>query len=74
MRKLISLFFMVLAVTGCSRMHTTPLQPSAGHISAEPAASGAEIPDLVEQAPVVPEPGPAAPQERYTVVVNEVPV
>ena len=65
---------MLLVLCGCSAMGTPPLPPSPGHITAEPEVAGAEIPALVEEAPVVPEPGPAATQERYTVVVNEVPV
>lgn len=65
---------MLLVLCGCSAMGTPPLPPSTGHIAVEPAVAGAEIPALVEEAPVVPEPGPATPQERYTVVVNEVPV
>jgi general secretion pathway protein D len=50
------------------------LEPSAGHISATDRVSQDDIPELVQQAPVLPEPEPPAEQEKYTVVVNEVAV
>jgi len=50
--------------------------PSKGHIVAEeaPLPEAAAIPKLVEEVAVLPEPTPVDPSERYTVVVNEVPV
>lgn len=51
-----------------------PLEPSIGHIPADPAISPTNIPDLVEQTPVLPEPEPPIQFAKYTVVVNEVPV
>ncbi|MEX2517470.1 MAG: secretin N-terminal domain-containing protein [Gammaproteobacteria bacterium] len=65
----------LLLASGCAEIEPKPFEPSRGHIqsdeSAEPAAN---IPALVQQAPILPEPSPPAPTERYTVVVNEVPV
>ncbi|MEX0951529.1 MAG: type II and III secretion system protein, partial [Gammaproteobacteria bacterium] len=65
----------MLLASGCAEIEPKPFEPSRGHIqsdeSAEPAAN---IPALVQQAPILPEPSPPAPTERYTVVVNEVPV
>lgn len=61
-------------LAGCAEMLPQPLEPSAGHISVEPEATAAAIPDLVQQTPVLPEPEPGVEMEKYTVVVNEVPV
>ncbi|MCI0400440.1 MAG: secretin N-terminal domain-containing protein, partial [Gammaproteobacteria bacterium] len=51
-----------------------PFEPSAGHLKAEKVAPAGEIPQVVQQAPFVPAPEPAPDLERYTVVVNQVPV
>lgn len=62
---------------GCAEMEPKPFEPSEGHIQSETTAAEADegtIPDVVTQAPVLPEPEPAKPLEKYTVVVNEVPV
>lgn len=68
---------LALVVAGCSQLVPEPYPTSQGHIVAGPApGAGSEgIPPLVEQAaPALPEPAVAEPQEKYTVVVNEVPV
>lgn len=60
---------------GCAEIEPVPFEPSSGHLNAdESPPMDSSIPDLVEQVPVLPEPTPTAPVERYTVVVNEVPV
>ena len=73
----------VALVTACAQLEPEPFEPSSGHIQAAPTPTTnqqstgtavAEIPALVDSAPVLPEPAKAEPQERYTVVVNEVPV
>ena len=73
----------VALVTACAQFEPEPFEPSSGHIQAAPTPTTnqqsngtavAEIPALVDSAPVLPEPAKAEPQERYTVVVNEVPV
>ena len=70
------LFALALFIMGCSEIEPIPFEPSEGHIStdASPAAEKADIPELVENVPVLPEPGEPEQVERYTVVVNEVPV
>jgi general secretion pathway protein D len=67
---------LALCIFGCAQIVPEPYDTSQGHIAAEPAPAGKqEIPPLVEQtAPALPEPTTAEPQEKYTVVVNEVPV
>ncbi len=75
MFKKTTLFILMLSVTACAQIEPTPFEPSSGHIIKEEAPPiDASIPKLVEQVPLLPEPTLAAPVERYTVVVNEVPV
>ena len=75
MRKFILICSLALLsfLTACSEIEPKPFVPSTGHINAEVQPTG-EIPELVTQAPVLPAPAPAAELEKYTVVVNEVPV
>lgn len=61
-------------IAGCSQMLPQPLEPSSGHIPVDAPAETTNIPDLVQQTTVLPEPEPPTPQAKYTVVVNEVPV
>ena len=65
-----------LFLFGCAQMAPQPYEPSSGHISADQQPPVDEqIPALVGQTlPELPEPQPQAEQEKYTVVVNEVPV
>jgi general secretion pathway protein D len=63
-----------LLVFGCAQLAPEPPATSSGHLDTQPIP-GDQPPPLVQQAaPVLPEPAPAEEQERYTVVVNEVPV
>ena len=64
---------MLLFLTACTEIEPKPFVPSQGHINAETQPVG-EIPELVTQVPVLPAPAPAVELEKYTVVVNEVPV
>jgi MSHA biogenesis protein MshL len=75
MRKfiLISSLAMFTFLTACAEIEPKPFVPSSGHINAETPPAG-DIPELVTQAPTLPAPAPAAQLEKYTVVVNEVPV
>ncbi len=75
MKKTITLFALTALVAACSQIEPKPFEPSSGHVNSkvQPTAT-TTIPELVETVPVLPEPGDAQPQERYTVVVNEVPV
>jgi MSHA biogenesis protein MshL len=76
MIKKIILFGVALFIFGCAELEPEPFEPSTGHIQTEesPSEIDSNIPQLVEQVPVLPEPTPTEPPERYTVVVNEVPV
>lgn len=74
-RKLLIIMLAGLFAAGCEQLAPKPFEQSAGHIRTdEPAAGQPPIPDLVQQAPELPEPGAPAEQEKYTVVVHEVPV
>ena len=59
----------------CAKFAPAPPSPASGHldVAAEPGPSGT-IPDIVRQPPPVPEPAPLQREDRYTVVVNGVPV
>jgi len=75
MIKKISLFVLLMSVLGCAEIEPVPFEPSSGHINAEESPPiDSSIPKLVEQVPRLPEPTASVPVERYTVVVNEVPV
>jgi MSHA type pilus biogenesis protein MshL len=75
MIKKTTLFILVLLVSGCAEIEPVPFEPSSGHIAAEESPPiDSSIPELVDQVPLLPEPTPSVPVERYTVVVNEVPV
>jgi general secretion pathway protein D len=75
MWKIIIISGIALIMAGCEYIEPKPFEPSKGHISVDEKPSApAEIPDLVEPAPFLPEPEPPVELEKYTVVVNEVPV
>ena len=68
---------LILGLTGCAEMEPKPFEPSQGHIQSDKDAIPPDedrIPEVVTGAPALPEPEPAKPLEKYTVVVNEVPV
>ena len=71
----IRLVVLTTSLASCAKFTPEPPPPSAGHldVAAETGPSGA-IPDIVRQPPPVPEPAPLQHEDRYTVVVNEVPV
>lgn len=73
MRK-ITLSILLIVLAGCSQIIPKPYEPSSGHINTRADAGQSGIPELVQQAPVLPEPEPPVQLEKYTVVVNEVPV
>ncbi len=76
MRNLTKILCLFLVLAGCDRLPPKPYTPSKGHISeSAKAAPAAGIPNLVQQtAPQLPKPKAPAKVEKYTVVVNEVPV
>jgi MSHA type pilus biogenesis protein MshL len=71
---LVILCLSCLLLVACEQMAPKPLPPSKGHIDAKRGVTQENIPKLVQHAPVLPEPKPPVNVEKYTVVVNEVPV
>lgn len=63
----------LLALGGCAQLAPEPAPPGDGHLTVEPAVPSS-IPPLVDQVPYVPPPVPAPAEEKYTVVVNDVPI
>ena len=61
-------------LTACAYTVPKPPPPSPGHLRAEEKPTTGEIPRILEQMPFLPPPKPLPPPEKYTVVVNEVPV
>jgi general secretion pathway protein D len=72
--KILLIFLAGIVLYGCAEMLPEPMEPSTGHIPAEPVVSEVDIPEIVQQTTVLPEPQQVAEDPRYTVVVNEVPV
>ena len=62
-----------LMLFGCAEIEPVPFDPSPAHIQVDEKPVG-EIPELVQKTPILPEPQPPVELEKYTVVVNEVPV
>ena len=50
------------------------MDPSSGHITVQAPVTQKDIPELVQQPQILPEPEAPREVEKYTVVVNEVPV
>lgn len=67
---------LALALVGCNQMRPPPPPAPDGHLDRALTAAPpvADIPAVVQQAPYVPPPTPTPDAERYTVVVNDVPV
>lgn len=74
MRNILILIAAALFLAGCAEIQPEPMEPSSGHISAKTTPPRGDIPDLVQQPQVLPEPEAPTEAEKYTVVVNEVPV
>lgn len=75
-RALFASLLLTLLATSCSQLRPPPLPPHQGHLEADsPATPPASIPAIVQQAPFLPPPeATTTVSERYTVVVNDVPV
>ncbi len=69
----ITVAILLAAATSCTQMRPEAPPPGPGHLDNRPSAP-ANIPQVVEQVPFVPAPTPLPATERYTVVVNDVPV
>ena len=74
MRKLISIIAAPLFIAGCAEILPEPMDPSSGHITVQAPVTQKDIPELVQQPQILPEPEAPREVEKYTVVVNEVPV
>lgn len=63
------------ALAACARMTPSPPPPSDGHLTqADTVKADPAIPAVVAQSTYLPPPKPLPATERYTVVVNDVPV
>ena len=65
---------MFLFLAACAAIEPKQPELGDGHIQQAEAPSAAEIPQLVEKLPVLPEPGTPRELDTYTILVNEVPV
>ena len=75
MRKLISIIAAPLFIAGCAEILPEPMDPSSGHITVQAPVTQKDIPELVQQPQILPEPEAPREVEKYTVVaINEVPV
>lgn len=72
--KYLILSVLALGISACSKMVPPPLPPSPAHLQGEKAVPAEDIPNVVEQTPILPPPEAIPSPEKYTVVVNEVPV
>ncbi len=78
------IIFSVLSsfLVACAQIEPKPMDNSPGHITTDSQSVAkkmpvdpASIPQVVQQEPILPEPSETAPElEKYTVVVNDVPV
>ena len=62
------------SLMACSALVPPPPVPNAGHLRPEGNRQTQDIPPVVDKVPLLPRPEPAPDLEKYTVVVNEVPV
>ena len=75
MRKPFPIVLAAVLVAACTSLRPPPPAPTrAGHIDASDVSAPGAIPDVVQQTPFIPPPEPVPENERYTVVVNDVPV
>ncbi|MBK6657340.1 MAG: secretin N-terminal domain-containing protein [Proteobacteria bacterium] len=73
--KAIVVTLLALLVASCAEIRPhPPAAPPAGHLNNAPVAPASSIPEVVGQVPYVPTPAATPSPERYTVVVNDVPV
>jgi MSHA biogenesis protein MshL len=75
MRNIISIIAASIILASCAELQPEPFKPSEGHLNTQVSeATAKDIPDLVQQPQILPEPEAPRNVEKYTVVVNEVPV
>jgi len=62
-------------IAGCSSLRPSPtVGEDSSHLQTSDIGSQTSIPEVVQQTPFIPPPEPVPESERYTVVVNNVPV
>jgi len=74
MLKFILINSLLIFLFACAEWEPKPFEPAIAHITDEEQPIPAEIPELAQTAPILPIPEPPVELEKYTVVVNEVPV
>lgn len=74
MHKSLVFFTFLMLLAGCAQLEPKAIPPSKGHLSTGQTVPRQNIPGLVQQSPVLPQPQAPGKVEKYTVVVNEVPV
>ena len=74
MKKIIPIILTLTGIYGCAEMLPQAMEPSAGHIPVAAEIPQTNIPEIVQETAVLPEPEPVVEEAKYTVVVNEVPV
>ena len=74
MKKILTILCVMGVIYGCAEMEPKPFEPSDGHIPVTPEITQSNIPDIIKQTSLLPEPEEVVEEEKYTVVVNEVPV
>ena len=73
--RLLTSAIVFMAIASCTQMRPPAPPPEpAGHLDTAEESASPEIPEVVNQVPYVPPPQPMPESERYTVVVNDVPV
>ncbi len=73
--KAIVVTLLALWLAACAEIRPhPPAAPPSGHLNNPPVAPASNIPEVVGQVPFVPAPAVTPAPERYTVVVNDVPV
>ncbi len=77
MKNLFVFSMLTVFLLGCTQLEPKPMKPSSVHLDTKQkptTRSTVEIPKVVAEAPILPEPTPVPELEKYTVVVNDVPV
>jgi MSHA biogenesis protein MshL len=74
MRNIISIIAGSIILASCAEILPKPFEPSEGHLNTQAQKVEKDIPELVRQPQILPEPEAPREVEKYTVVVNEVPV
>jgi general secretion pathway protein D len=74
MRNIISITAASFILLSCAEILPKPFVPSQGHLKPQAPVAEQDIPELVQQPQILPEPEAPKEVEKYTVVVNEVPV